>query len=215
MAKILIVDDNVFNRKLLTGILESCSKDYECLEAETGKKAIEMVEKNPPDMILLDVMMPDIDGFETCRRLKESKKNRSIPVIFVTALQETGDLVKGLKMGGADYIPKPIKAEEVRARVTAHLRIKQAEEERVEMEGLRTVKDMVVTYNHNMNQPLMVTFMYLETLVEKFKEDEKTFRILKKMKNELTRVKEILEKIQNLDTLQRVHYVDERDMIEL
>lgn len=118
---ILIVDDNPNNLKVLSEALT----DTECeiLLAEDGESAIEQIHDAPPDLILLDVMMPGIDGFETCSRLKTNPSTQHIPIIFMTALSDTADKVKGFNLGAVDYITKPFEQEEVLARVTTHLKI--------------------------------------------------------------------------------------------
>jgi signal transduction histidine kinase len=92
--------------------------------ANNGEKAIEQIERTPPDLILLDIMMPNLDGFEVCRRLKANPQTRDIPVIFMTAKTETVDKVKGFEVGAVDYVTKPIQQEEVLARINAHLTIR-------------------------------------------------------------------------------------------
>jgi len=119
---LLIVDDVPTNLKLLLTYLHDFN--YEILVAQNGKDALAKVDRVKPDLILLDVMMPIMDGFETCRRLKMKKETRAIPVIFMTALTETIDKVKGFEMGAVDYITKPIQHEEVLARITTHLSLR-------------------------------------------------------------------------------------------
>lgn len=119
---ILIVDDNLDNLELLFFIL---SDSFTVLLASDGNTAIEKVEEAHPDLVLLDVMMPGIDGFETCRRLKAQESSKDIPVIFMTALSETVDKVRGFNVGAVDYLTKPIKEEELIARVTTHLTLRQ------------------------------------------------------------------------------------------
>ena len=102
---------------------------FELLIAVNGESAIRQAEYATPDMILLDVMMPGIDGFETCRRLKELKATRDIPVIFMTALAETNHKVKGFEMGGVDYVTKPLQHEEVMARLNTHLKLRNLQRE--------------------------------------------------------------------------------------
>jgi two-component system sensor histidine kinase/response regulator len=119
---LLIVDDVPTNLKLLLTYLHDF--DYEVLVAQNGKDALAKVERAKPDLILLDVMMPIMDGFEACRRLKMKKETRDIPIIFMTALTETIDKVKGFEMGAVDYITKPIQHEEVLARITTHLSLR-------------------------------------------------------------------------------------------
>lgn len=128
MSKILIVDDDAISRRLLREMLTKDNKGYSITEAGSGKAALETVGKDAPDIILLDAMMPEMDGFEACKTLKADKKHRSIPIIFLTVLGKTEDMVKAFRVGAADYIRKPVNAEEVAARVTVHLRIKKTEE---------------------------------------------------------------------------------------
>ena len=119
---ILVVDDNPDNLELLFFSLSD--SDFTIEFATDGKSAIQKVEDSQPDIILLDVMMPGIDGFETCRRLKANESSKDIPVIFMTALSETVDKVTGFNVGAVDYITKPIQAEDLKARVTTHLTIR-------------------------------------------------------------------------------------------
>ncbi|MBD2102464.1 hybrid sensor histidine kinase/response regulator [Leptolyngbya sp. FACHB-261] len=116
---VLIVDDNPTNLGVLFDSLYDSG--FKVLVAQDGMSAIEQLQYIKPDLILLDVMMPGIDGFETCRRLKADEATRDIPVIFMTALVETVDKVRGLRIGAVDYVTKPIEHEEVLARITTHL----------------------------------------------------------------------------------------------
>lgn len=125
-AKILIVDDIPANLNVLSQALET--EGYEIVAAPSGKIALQIAHRTQPDLILLDIMMSDIDGFETCRRLKADTSTAEIPVIFITAQDETSSLVKGFAVGGVDYIQKPFRHEEVRARVKTYLTIKQLQD---------------------------------------------------------------------------------------
>jgi PAS domain S-box-containing protein len=116
---ILIVDDTPTNLEMLFDFLGNSG--FKVLIAEDGESAIERAEYAPPDLILLDVLMPGIDGFETCRRLKANELTKEIPVIFMTALSETVDKVRGLNLGAVDYVTKPLQHEEVLARINLHL----------------------------------------------------------------------------------------------
>ena len=120
--KILIVDDTPANIDVLDLFLEK--EGYKISVAQSGDSALDLANRISPDLILLDVMMPGIDGFETCRRLKSSEKTGDIPVIFITARNEPSDIVKGFSVGGVDYITKPFSQEEVCARVHLHLKLK-------------------------------------------------------------------------------------------
>jgi diguanylate cyclase (GGDEF)-like protein len=113
-ARILIVDDDKISLKLLVGLLK---KDYILEQAESGKQALEIIEKNLPDLILLDVMMPDMDGFQVIHKLKSKERTQNIPVIFITALHSFRSEEAGLSLGAVDYIKKPFIPSIVQARV--------------------------------------------------------------------------------------------------
>ena len=123
---ILVIDDNPNSMGLIENYLEE--QGVEMLVARDGLRGIEKAEFAHPDLILLDVIMPGLDGFETCRRLKASDAAKNIPVIFLTALTESEDKVKGFQVGAVDYITKPIQKDETVARVMTHLRLKELNE---------------------------------------------------------------------------------------
>jgi sigma-B regulation protein RsbU (phosphoserine phosphatase) len=124
---ILVVDDSPVNLRLLLRILEG--RGYRLLVAKNGRAAIEIAKQTRPNVVLLDVMMPEMDGFEVCRALKRDAATSDAIVIFLSALGEVADKVAGLELGAADYITKPIQAEEVLARVANHLARQQLEQE--------------------------------------------------------------------------------------
>ncbi|MEI7501359.1 MAG: response regulator, partial [Bacteroidota bacterium] len=127
IPNILIVDDIGANLKLLRDILKV--EGYKIRPVSNGDIALQVAEKEKPDLILLDIMMPGINGYEVCRRLKENPDLSDIPVIFISALSDTKDIVKALALGGVDFINKPFQAEEVKARVNTHLKLKQQSKE--------------------------------------------------------------------------------------
>lgn len=122
---VLVVDDEPFNLSLMDEIL---NKDYNIRKSGSGPEALESAFATPPDLILVDVMMPDMDGFEVCRRLKASDKTMHVPVIFITAKNEIKDEELGFAVGASDFIHKPISAPIVTARVRTHLRIKMMQD---------------------------------------------------------------------------------------
>lgn len=121
---IMIVDDVETNRVILNAIVEDMG--YRTVEAENGIMALEMLPECNPHLILLDISMPEMDGYELCRILKSKPETRDIPIIFISAFDEPGDIVKGFSMGGADYITKPFIPELVQARVGVHLKLYRA-----------------------------------------------------------------------------------------
>lgn len=166
---VLVVDDKPENLDVLITYLTGFG--FTILVAQNGKEAIELVREYLPDIILLDVMMPGIDGFETCRRLKASEGLSDIPVIFMTALSDTIDKVKGFNAGGVDYITKPLQHEEVLARVKAHLTIRllqeqlQAQNFRLEQQN-EQLKELINT-RKKIEEELESYRLYLEQQVEK------------------------------------------------
>ncbi len=136
---VLIVDDNPTNLGVLFNSLTQAG--FKVLVAEDGEKAISQIERTHPQVILLDVLMPGIDGFETCRRLKRLEASADIPVIFMTALSDTVDKVKGFEAGGVDYITKPLQHEEVVARVKTHLTVRQLQQQLQEQNELLAEKN--------------------------------------------------------------------------
>jgi signal transduction histidine kinase len=123
---ILIVDDNSQNLSVLGNMLRE--HGYHFVLAETGHEALEFVEKKIPDLILLDIMMPEMNGLEVCKRLKQEPAFSDIPVIFLTAKRETEDIIKGFKLGAVDYVTKPFNKEELMVRVSTRLELKEVRE---------------------------------------------------------------------------------------
>ncbi|MEC4806749.1 MAG: response regulator [Jaaginema sp. PMC 1079.18] len=121
---ILIVDDTPVNLRLLSNML--LSHGYNVRQAINGKMALRAVDVVQPDLILLDIMMPDLDGYEVCKMLKANPKTAKIPVIFLSALNDVFDKVKAFDVGGVDYIGKPFQFEEVLVRVQTHLSLQAA-----------------------------------------------------------------------------------------
>ncbi|NJR52522.1 MAG: response regulator [Leptolyngbyaceae cyanobacterium CSU_1_3] len=123
-STILVVDDTPTNLQVLFDLLSA--QGYRVAIAKNGEAALQRLQTSQPNLILLDVMMPGIDGFETCQRLKSEPTTRDIPVVFMTALSDSVDKVKGLSLGAVDYITKPIQHEEVLARIQVHLQLRNA-----------------------------------------------------------------------------------------
>jgi two-component system sensor histidine kinase/response regulator len=152
---ILIVDDTPANLGVLVETLGAAG--YKLMVAEDGEEALAQTFQTQPDLILLDVMMPGIDGFETCRRLKARESTRDVPVLFMTALNETADKVKAFAAGGVDYITKPIEHEEALARVRTHLALRRL---RRELQTELALKERFMRMaGHDLRSPLCLILM--------------------------------------------------------
>ena len=134
-GEVMIVDDTPANLQLLAGLLED--EGYMVRPTRVPEMAIESALANPPNLILLDIMMPGMDGFEVCRQLKQNENTANVPIIFITALQETQDRLRGFEVGGVDFITKPIRRGDVLARVSAQLVLYQMSESRKETVDMR------------------------------------------------------------------------------
>lgn len=153
---ILIVDDIPTNIKVLFDILNQ--NGFRVSVAKSGQSALTKVKEALPNLILLDVMMPGIDGFETCRRLKADPRTKDIPIIFMTALSDTVDKVKGLQLGAVDYITKPIEYEEVLARINVHLELRRTQLKLAQEEKMSSLGQLVAGIAHEINNP--INFIY-------------------------------------------------------
>ena len=166
-ANLLIVDDVPENLRLLAAILKESG--HHVRPAAGGKIALQAAAHARPDLILLDIKMPEMNGLEVCARLKATEALQDIPVIFISALHETEDKLKAFQAGGVDYVTKPFQAEEVQARVRTHLELRrqkiQLQENLLKLQKLETLRDsltqMIV---HDMRSPLMSLDGYLDLL---------------------------------------------------
>lgn len=151
-SNIIVVDDNLDNLRLLTRILERAG--YEVRPTLSGKIALQSVASNPPDLILLDIAMPEVDGLEVCRRLKSQEDTRHIPIIFISAVNDLQVKLEAFRAGCADYVTKPFAEAEVLARVNAHLRLRQVENLKHEIELQKQHEDSL-SYERNLLQSVM------------------------------------------------------------
>ena len=169
MKTVLIVDDTTENIDILHDILAG---DYKIKAAVSGERALKIAQADPkPDMILLDIMMPEMDGYEVCRRLKADPETAEIPVIFVTAMSGEDDEAKGLALGAVDYITKPINPAITKARVKTHLQVqclferKQLNERKLfEVYRSQSVNDLLANIAHHWRQPLNLIVLDVENI---------------------------------------------------
>ena len=157
-ARVLVVDDDEIIRKLLRRVLER--SDFTVDEAGSGEQAIERITEAPPDLILLDVIMDGLDGFDACRRIKELDGMDAVPIVFVTGRSDTASIVEGLEAGGSDYVTKPINRHEVVARIRTHLKMRALVRQQAEfidmLKHANFAKNKVIgVASHDMRNPLI------------------------------------------------------------
>jgi len=174
-GKILIVDDEMLNRMLLSASLQESG--YTVETAENGQQALQMLRAQPFDAVLLDLVMPGLDGYQVCEQIKADGQIHDIPVIFISALEDIGDKVRAFAVGGADYVTKPFQFEEVLARVETHLALRdlQRQLQAVNRELERRLKELQArneeldafahTVAHDLKNPLTMLIGY-STLLE-------------------------------------------------
>jgi len=167
LAEILLVDDTPANLQLLSGMLKE--QGYKVRPVPSGKLALQVAQIEPPDLILLDILMPEMNVYEVCEKLKADDRLKEIPVIFISALSETIDKVKAFSVGGVDYVTKPFQFEEVHARVRTHLELRRQKQELQksyeQLKELGSLRDgMTHMIAHDMRSPLSLMSILFQAL---------------------------------------------------
>lgn len=166
-ANILIIDDTLANLQILASMLDE--QGYYVRPVNNGAMGVQAAQLSPPDLILLDIQMPGMDGFEACLQLKADERTRDIPVIFISALNEISDKVKAFRLGGVDYITKPFQLEEVQARVNIQVelqRLRQQDQQLIEEQGqlIAELDAFAHTVAHDLKNPLAVISGFAEIM---------------------------------------------------
>ncbi len=186
-SRILIVDDDEVVRNTYEALLTL--ENYHLIFAENGKKALQVVENTPCDLILLDVMMPEMDGFQVCRNIKNNPKRKHIPVVLITALDGKADMLYGLESGADEFLSKPVRGPELRARIRTMLRIKQMYDELLATLELREdLSNMIV---HDIRSPL-TTIMGLAQLLQLKNQDDEQAEFIAKILFQANRLDSML-----------------------
>ena len=210
--KVLVVDDQPINVELLKRIL--VKEGISVLTAGSGAEALDQVTRTPPDLILLDVMMADMDGLEVCQRLQADEKTRHIPVIFVTARDSRQGKITGLGVGAVDYITKPIDLDETLARVQTQLRFVAINREILDIqhrldEARRAATIGAVTQGiaHNLNNLLGVALGYLDLIQSRYNEPEQVKKNAQQVEKAVQRIVDIIRQLGTLVTKSRPQFV--------
>lgn len=197
-SKILVIDDNNLNLRMIELILKNY--DYDVITALNGLEGIKATLEEKPDLILLDIMMPEIDGFEVCEKLKEEPDTRDIPIIFVTSKSDSEGIVKGFELGAADFVTRPFNRPELMARIKTHISLKRSRDKVIELERKNSILAMGITTNHEINQPLTVltgNLFLLKESINSHKQNEQQNAYFHKMDTAIMKIKELLAKYQN------------------
>jgi len=217
MKRILVVDDQPNNVFILRDRLKH--ENFEVLTAYNGPEAIDLAEKESPDLILLDVMMPEMDGFEVCSILTRQDLTKNIPIILLTALTSPQDIENGLQSGAYDYIKKPFNKVELIARINSALRFSEARKILLEMEKIRTFSATIVTANHEIKQPLTLINLSTTAIKRELKKEavgkEAVERKVFIIEEAIHKIIEVLDKLSSIKTPKFTDYVEDVKMIDI
>ncbi len=217
MKKILIIDDQPDNVFILQDRLEH--EGYEAITAYDGPTGIKKAVEEQPDLVLLDVMMPGMSGFEVCRRMVANEDTKGIPIILVTALTGTDDIKEGLAAGAFDYIKKPFNRVELLARINSALKLSETNKLLVDIEKVKTYAATIVTANHEIKQPLTLINLSLVALKREIaKEDINREKISTRLEYIEKATKEIVDILDRFTSIRKpvfTEYVNDTKMIDL
>jgi DNA-binding response OmpR family regulator len=207
MKKILVVDDLPENVFMLQDRLEK--EGHEVISAYDGKAAIDKALSELPDLILLDVMMPEISGIDVCQTLSANPVSSNIPIILITAKSSAEDTKAGLEAGAFDYIKKPFNRVELLARVNSALKLSEAHKLLLESEQKNTFAATVVTTNHKIKQPLTLINLSTAAIKRELKKDEVSKdAILKRLAYIDTAIKEISDVLNHMNSIKKPIFSD-------
>lgn len=210
VVKLLLVDDDEMSGKLLSSRLNK--KGFTCHYVSNAKDCFKAIEEEEYHCVLLDIMMPDISGTEALKKIREQKNRFELPIIMVTAKDETNDIVQALKIGANDYLTKPVNMDIAVARISTQTQIKSLVEESLLNKQAATINTMVTTLNHEINNPLAIAVGNLS--IDK---ENVTLTRAEKALNALDRIRDIVKKIEKITSgqISEVSYSDTVNMFDL
>jgi CheY-like chemotaxis protein len=213
-ATILVVDDTKENVDLLRTVLEYSK--YRVITAANGEDAVQTAREALPDLILMDLIMPTMDGLTACNILNNEEKTKGIPVIIITAKADPEDLKKGLEAGAVDYVRKPFVIVELLARVDTAIRFKQVQEKLVDQEKKIAIMELAGAAAHELNQPLTVINCQIKLLEESLEEQQiPSGREIEIINESVQRMTEIIRKIGNITKYKTKDYLLGEKIIDL
>lgn len=217
MKRILVVDDQPDNVFILQDRLEQ--QGFEVLSAYDGQSGIDKARDEQPDLILLDVMMPGMSGFEVCREIVQNELTKNIPIILVTALTGSEDIKEGLQAGAFDYIKKPFNKIELIARINSALKYSETNQLLLELEKVKTFAATVVTTNHEIKQPLTLINLSTAALRRELNKDtgskDKMIKRIAYIENATKEIIKVLDKMSSIRKPVMTDYINNLKMIDL
>ena len=218
--KVLVIDDDETNAELLQTKLSALG--YEVTIAFSAEEGIAIDSRLRPHLILLDVVLPEMSGFEACRKLIEKHKDRYVPIILVTGMDDVSAKINGLESGAYGYVTKPYDTQELMARVRSALRtkslydeLKATREKLTEAEKLAAMGQMAITLHHEMNNPLQAIVLLAENMLSGLEAGEVSKEDIEGILESCSRIQEVLKKIVNLKRVRSASYVGDSDMLDL
>jgi DNA-binding response OmpR family regulator len=219
-GRILVVEDDPINADLLRTKLDALG--YSVTVAHSAEAAMAADRKTRPHLILLDVVLPEMSGFEACRKFNEVHKDSYVPVILVTSMDDVGSKIQGLESGAYDYVTKPFDAQELLARVRSAMRTKKlydelrATRERLtEAEKLATIGEMVTTLHHQINNPLQAIMLSAENMLRDLEGRDVSRGDIEIILSSCNRIHDVLKQIMNLKRVRSSKYIGNADMLDL
>ncbi|MGB8656704.1 MAG: response regulator [Candidatus Zixiibacteriota bacterium] len=231
MHTVLLVDDEKMNLKLLSAVLRKGG--YQFLEAETGEKALEILEKENVDLIILDLMMPGMDGFQTLQRIKDNPSTAFIPVIIASALKESSDIERGLELGANDYFTKSLSDDDRRFQLPLKARnlikvkkmqdelvdlnyeLKKTQDKLIEKEKESAVVEMAGAASHELNQPLTAILGNLQLILARLPAGDPLTEKLNKVLDQVERMVKIVQKIGQITRYRTKKYAENVKIVDI
>jgi len=220
LGRILVVEDDPLNADLMKTKLSALG--YDVTVTHSAEEAIAADKRVQPHLILLDVVLPEMSGFDACRKINEIHKDNYVPVILVTSMVDVENKIKGLDSGAYDYVTKPFDAQELIARVSSAMRNKRlydelraTREKLTETEKLATIGEMVTTLHHEINNPLQAIVLSAENMLRDLETDEISRDDIEIVLKSCSRIHDVLKRILRLKRIRSSKYVGNADMLDL
>ncbi len=213
METILIIEDSKVMQAHLT---ESLAGTYRLAVAEDGPSGIAAALDSFPNLILLDIYLPEMDGYQVCKTLKRDPRTREIPILFLTSLETEQEKVRGFEAGADDYIVKPFYPGELLARIRLHLASRREKQLAVQVEKLKLLQEMAVALSHELNNPLTTIFGHLHMASRTLPEPHHpAARNLAEIRRELEKIRRIVQKLAQASKVAKTEYILDVEMIDL